>query len=75
MAENDFNYVPVESTQLSAVAYNPDTREMRIQFAKGQIYSYSNVPSDIYDSLLNAPSVGQYFNTNVKFSFNYVKLS
>jgi hypothetical protein len=67
--------IPVESSQLSAVGYDADTLEMQIRFAKGQVYSYRGVPQETYDGLVSAPSVGQFFNANVKYGFQYTKLS
>jgi len=43
--------------------------ELMIQFKNGRIYTYSNVPKEIYDGLLAAPSAGQYFNSFVKYQF------
>lgn len=52
--------VPVSSTDIYAAGYDPNTFELQIQFATGAIYSYMNVPSEVYDGFVYAPSKGSY---------------
>ena len=52
--------VPVESSMISAVAYNDAARELLVIFNSGQTYVYSNVPREVYDGLLRASSKGSY---------------
>lgn len=75
MADENFEMQEVVSTQLAAVGYDADKKALKIQFNSGGEYLYSDVPQDIYEQLLNAPSVGQFFNANVKWNFPYVRLT
>lgn len=54
--------VPVNtpSTDVLTAGYDPDGLEMQIQFTNNRIYSYANVPPEIYQSFLDAPSKGQW---------------
>lgn len=47
---------------------------MDVQFTSGQVYSYYEVPQSIYENLINAESVGMFFQNNVKGNFKYRKL-
>ena len=70
------NYVKVESSQIAAVAYEPETQTLGLQFPPtkkqvaagepGSEYHYSNVPPRLYQALMAAPSIGSYFGQNIK---------
>lgn len=60
------NYVPVDSSTLSEVAYNEDSSTLSVRFKNGGEYEYSGVPASIYRDLLAAPSAGKYFDMHVK---------
>jgi len=61
--------IPVSSSNLVAVGYNPSLKELTIQFHSG-VYTYLGVPQQIYDGLMSASSKGSYHHQNIKrFSF------
>lgn len=37
-----------------------------VKFPNGRIYRYFNVPRGIYDKLLNAPSIGRFFDIFIR---------
>jgi hypothetical protein len=53
--------VPVQSTDIAAAGYDPQTGELQVQFQTGRIYSYVGVPPEVYQGFLIAPSKGSYF--------------
>jgi lysyl-tRNA synthetase class 2 len=57
--------------------YNPATQTFEIEFSNGSIYKYQDVPADLYQGLVTAPSQGQYFNEHIKekYAFDQVRLS
>ena len=58
--------VSVISSNLMAMGYDPNSGELQVQFRNGRIYSYQNVPPEIYDALMNAPSKGTFFAYNIR---------
>jgi hypothetical protein len=58
--------IPVSSSNLAAIGYEPETAVLRIQFLNGGTYLYHGVPLETYEGLLNAGSKGQYFDQFVK---------
>ena len=66
------NYVPVESSNLSEVGY--EDSELFVKFKNNTEYKYSGVPLHVKEELLNAPSIGQYFNANIKNSYPFEKI-
>ncbi len=69
------NRMPVSSSNLRAVGYDPDTRTLEVEFLNGGLYSYSGVPASVYAGLMSASSHGSYFNVNIKkASYPFKKL-
>ena len=56
----------VYSSNVSEVGYDPETKELLITWTKGKRSVYSNVPEELANQLVNAPSVGTMLNTEVK---------
>jgi hypothetical protein len=54
-----------------AMGYDPDLGELQVQFVNGRIYSYQNVPPEIYDALVNAPSKGTFIAYNIRNNAGY----
>ncbi len=61
-----FETVKVDSSAITEVSYDKETQILRIQFARGAEYDYPAVPEQEFRNLVSAPSVGKYFNTNIK---------
>ena len=70
------DWMPVESSNLVAVAYQADFQRLWVKFgaAKGSretIYRYEGVRPGTFERLLNASSKGSFFNRNIRMSFPY----
>jgi KTSC domain len=69
------NRTAVESTTLATVAYDDDRELLQLEFRSRAIYQYSGVPAAVYQSLLQAPSMGGYFNRVIRGRFPYALVS
>ena len=67
------NMVPVSSSNLVAVGYDPTTHILRIQFRRG-VYDYYDVPENVYRGLMNASSHGEYHAAYIKNAYRYRNL-
>ncbi len=56
----------LNSSNLRAYDYDPDSRVLIIQFASGRSYRYADVPADVADGLGSAESPGKYANSEIK---------
>ena len=65
---------PVQSSNIDAVGYNPETREMRIQFKGGGKYAFHGISPEQHKALVNAPSVGGHFAAHIRPKFRGKKL-
>jgi hypothetical protein len=59
----------VSSTSLVSVGYNPPSETLEVEFHSGLVYEYYNVPQFLYDQLMQAPSIGSFFNAAIRNSF------
>lgn len=64
----------VQSSNLYTVDYNEEKKVLTIKFFSGSIYEFFNVDSTTFNELINAPSVGGYFNKYIKNIFKYKKI-
>lgn len=58
--------IPVKSSLIEAIDYDPDTLKLTVEFKKGEKYVYSGVSEQIWDDFRSAPSVGRFFMDNIK---------
>lgn len=54
---------PVKSSNLDAVGYRNSTLFLR--FKSGALYTYDDVPEEVYKAALAAESPGNWFRSNV----------
>ena len=59
-------WVPVKSSMIGAVSYDPETRVLQVRFNNGSVYEYDDVLQDDAEGLMSAASAGTYFHTRIK---------
>lgn len=63
----------VDSSNIEAIGYDDDGQELHVQFLSGACYVYHDVPRQIFDNLLQAPSKGSFLNREIKGIYRYSK--
>jgi KTSC domain len=61
--------VMLRSSMMVSTGYDSATRVLEIEFATGAVYHYFDVPLDVYQDLLDAPSQGQVFHNRIRGIF------
>jgi KTSC domain len=66
---------PVKSSNVWAVGHEPDTKTLHVQFKNnkgqpGSHYAYFPVEPVTLDAMLEADSIGQFLNANIKANQN-----
>ncbi len=61
--------IPVESSHLAAIGYEPDCMRLTIQFVNADIYEYNFVEQELHDYLMADSSPGSFFNQHIKPNF------
>ncbi|MCG2658654.1 MAG: KTSC domain-containing protein [Kiritimatiellae bacterium] len=64
-------FVPVESSNVAAVAYDDKTHTLYVALKRGLRYFYQAVPQTVYTELLNAQSKGKYLNKEIIGRYKY----
>jgi hypothetical protein len=65
---------PVDSSNIESVGYDTSNRELHVRFLGNRTYVYSDVPAELYEELLRAPSKGSFLNRAVKGAYAYREL-
>ncbi len=65
---------PVESSNILEVGYDQDGEVLYITFKSGDTYTYDIVPFDVYQSLMDAESIGSYFHKNIRTNYGFTKV-
>ena len=66
--------IPVTSSSIVSVGYNPDTKTLEVEFVNGGIYQYFDVRRSIYDALMAANSKGAFVSDHIKGNFFYERV-
>jgi hypothetical protein len=48
------------------VGYDSGSETLEVEFLNGRIYQYFNVPQFMHERMMEAPSVGKFFNAEIK---------
>lgn len=67
------NRQAVQSSNLASVGYEPSAYTMEIEFKDGRVYQYFDVPQNVYQDLIGAPSPGQYFHQYVRGTYAFAR--
>lgn len=60
---------PVSSSTIASVGYDPGSETLEIEFLTSRIYQYFNVPQFMHERMMAAPSVGKFFNAEIKNAY------
>jgi lysyl-tRNA synthetase class 2 len=61
-----FPLLKSSSVAVKAFDYDAAKKILRVEFDRGGTYLYHDVPEAVYNEMKVAPSVGQYFNANIR---------
>jgi hypothetical protein len=54
------------SSNIARLKYDDKQGILDVEFRSGKTYRYSNVPYDIWNAFISAPSAGKFFNSTIK---------
>ena len=66
--------LPVTSSSIVSVGYDPNTKTLELEFVSGAVYQYFAVPQSIYDALMAADSKGMFVSDHIKGHFFYERI-
>lgn len=65
---------PVSSSSIASIGYDKESQMLEVEFVRGAVYQYYEVPAEEYDSFVSAGSIGQYFNFQIKHAYACVQV-
>ncbi len=68
------NRIPVESSNIMSIGYDQVTQTLEVEFHKGRIYQYFDVPQAVYEEFICAGSKGAYLATQIKGYYRYARV-
>lgn len=63
--------IPVKSSLIMALGYDPETKRLYVTFRGGRRYVYEAVPQEVVDGLENADSAGVYFLKTIRDNYDF----
>lgn len=61
------------SSMISTIDYDNDSKEMTVTFKNGNQYKYFDVPREEFEALRQSESIGSYFN-KIKSKYQFEKI-
>jgi hypothetical protein len=71
---NAVEWVPLESSVFTAVAYRAGAEQLYLRFHDGNVYCYLACPGSVYKALLAAESKGRYFAQHIRNGFHFERV-
>lgn len=62
----------VKSSNIKSIGF--DGRNLFVEFGKGAVYVYYDVPQELYIEMLNADSKGKFLNSIIKNGYRYERI-
>lgn len=63
------------STNIARLQYNMETLALDVEFRSGKTYRYHEVPYDIFNAFIAAPSPGKFLNSTIKGVYREKQIS
>jgi len=67
MKREDFH----ESKMIESTEYDDETHILEVTFNNNDVYAYYNVPESEYDAMIEADSIGKFFNQYIKNDYDW----
>ena len=63
----------VDSSNVEAIGYDDESQGLHVRFLIGGCYIYHDVPREVFDEFMNAPSKGSFLNRAIKGVYQFTK--
>lgn len=61
----------IDSYTPKGLRYDPVTEIAEVEFTNGFVYQYYDVPKEVYEEFLNAPSRAKFFDEKIRRSYSF----
>lgn len=56
---------PVQSSNLKSIGYDPNAKQLEVEFQNGKVWQYADVTAETHADLLKQKSIGSAFNSTI----------
>lgn len=64
----------VNSSNIASIGYDQASSTLEVEFFKGGVYQYFDVPKNVFQGMITANSHGEYLAQNIKGHYRYSKV-
>ena len=64
----------VTSSTIASIGYDPTSMTLEVEFIKGGIYQYFDVPEAVHQEFMAVSSHGKYLHANIKGVYRFAKV-
>ena len=64
----------IQSSNIRKTEFDTESKELIVEFNNGLIYSYENVPHQLYTQFRMSESQGNFFNSKIAKVYKYKRL-
>jgi len=57
--------ISISSVDITQIGYQEDSETLEIQFSRGEVCQYFNVPSVVYDELMKSPAKEDFYHQKI----------
>ncbi len=65
---------PVISSNVASVGYSRNLRALEIEFTRGAVYRFLDVPSTVHRGLIASESKGRFIAENIRGKYRFVRI-
>ncbi len=65
---------PVTSSNVASVGYSRQLRALEIEFTRGAVYRFLDVPSAVHRGLIASPSKGRFIAEQIRGKYRFVRV-
>jgi hypothetical protein len=65
--------IPVISSNVKSIGYNPKNKITYVKFNNDSMYVYFGVPRETFENFKKAESKGKFLHLHIKNSYSYLK--
>jgi KTSC domain len=67
--------IPVTSSTVKSIGYSDVNRVLQVEFQRGALYRYKDVPTQVFTAFLASESKGTFLNQMIKPFYEYEQVS
>ncbi len=66
--------LPVKADDIRAIGYDPASHRLEVEFRRGDVYEFYQVPPTSYDLLMNSEQLDRHFHTYIRDRYPFLRI-